>query len=275
MKKILFILFCFILLTIVFLFIVLFLNRDEGKGALQITSVPKSRVYLDGDFIGETPICKCQPQQLLPVGEYDIKIVSEQGTFTDFEQRVEINSAVLSVVDRTFGQGSSSSGSIITLSTIPDKNASEILVISFPDKAKIFLDDNEVGETPFLIKNVTASDHEIRLTKDGFSDKTVKIRTVSGFRLETDVYLGINDSALNLSSPSSSPSAQTVSQIQILSTPTGFLRVRSSASASSSEIGQVNPGEKYDLVSQQTDLYEIKLADGAMGWISSQYAQKL
>lgn len=274
MKKLLFILICFVILTIVFLFIVLFLNRDQGKGALQITSIPKSRVYLDGDFIGETPLCKCQPQQMLPIGEYDIKIVPEQEGLPSFEQRVTISSAVLSVIDRTFGPGSSSSGSVITLSAIPQDQGSQILVISFPDKAKILLDNNEVGVTPFLIKNITASDHEIKLTKEGFLDKTVKIRTVPGFRLETDIFMGINNSSDSSPQPFANP-AKANSQVKILTTPTGFLRVRSSASSSSSEVGRVNPGEKYDLINTQGDWYQIKLSDGTLGWISSQYAQKI
>lgn len=250
------------------------MNRDSGKGALQITSIPKSKVYLDGDFIGETPLCKCQPQQMLPVGQYEIKIVPEEDGLSTFEQRVQINSAVLTVVDRTFGVGSVSNGSIITLTTIPDKNDAQIMVISFPDKANIFLDNNSIGMTPLLLKNLTPSDHEIKLTKDGYLDKVVKIRAVSGFRLETDIYIGINDSSSPSLGSSSSANIKT-QQVEILPTPTGFLRVRLEANLSSLEVGKVIPGERYDLILQQGDWYQIKLGSGKLGWVSSQYVNKL
>ncbi|MCL5970413.1 MAG: SH3 domain-containing protein, partial [Patescibacteria group bacterium] len=81
-------------------------------------------------------------------------------------------------------------------------------------------------------------------------------------------------SAIPSSSPSSTqPAIQSV-KILILDTPTGFLRVRDSASLSGKEIAQVKPGEKYDFLSEQTGWFEIKLNDGKTGFISSQYSQK-
>lgn len=276
MKKLLFILFCFVILTIIFLFIVLILNRDDGRGALQITSSPsKSKVYLDGDFIGETPICKCKPEQMLAVGQYTVKIVPNDSNVQTFEQRIQINSSVLTVVDRGFAIGTGSSGSVIYLTSISDKKDAQLMVISFPGKAKILLDNNDSGVTPLLIKNLTASDHEIKLTRDGFFDKIVKIRTVAGFRLEIDIFLGIKDLSISDILLSSSSATLKRDQIEILSTPTGFLRVRSDSTLNSSESGRVIPGEKYDIVAQKDNWYQIKIKDGTLGWVSSQYAKKL
>ena len=275
MKKLLFILFCFIVLTVVFLVIVLVISKDSGRGALQLTSIPKSKAYLNNAYIGETPICRCQLSQMLPIGEYSIKLVPNVSGISEFDQTIQINSGVLSVIDRTFGQGLSGEASVITLDSISDQTNAQLLVISFPDKSNVFLDNNQVGTTPLLLNNLTPSDHEIKVSKDGFRDKIVKIRTVDGFRLETQVFLAINDSQ-NIASQAASTPPTTLKpvQVQILPTPTGFLRVRLSASLNSSEVGRVNPGEIYDLISQQGNWYEIKLTSGVLGWVSSQYATK-
>src|SRR3989338_5750686 len=58
------------------------------------------------------------------------------------------------------------------------------------------------------------------------------------------------------------PPAVTFQQGLILDTPTGFLNVRA--------------GEVYDLVSENTangGWYQIKLADGTVGWVTDQYAR--
>ena len=278
MKKFLLLLFSLIFLTIVFLFIVLILNKDSGKGALQVTSVPKSNVYLDGDYIGDTPLCKCEVSQMLPIGEYLVKLVPQASSSANFEQRIKINSSVqssvLTAVDRTFSVDSASSGSVITLNPLSDKNAVEIIVISFPNNARLILDNNEAGSTPLILKNLTTSDHEIKLEKEGYTDKVIKIRTVASFQLEAQVFLGIKSA--NLENSTSSPSATLKKeQVEILQTPTGFLRVRSDSNIGSSEIGQVKPGEVYDLVVDKQDWFQIKLKDGTLGWISSQYAKKI
>jgi uncharacterized protein YgiM (DUF1202 family) len=63
--------------------------------------------------------------------------------------------------------------------------------------------------------------------------------------------------------------------VLILQTPTGFLRVRDQASLNGAEIGQIKPGETYQLLDDKTTgWYQIQLTNGKTGWISSQYAQK-
>lgn len=63
-------------------------------------------------------------------------------------------------------------------------------------------------------------------------------------------------------------------KIEILSTPTGFLNVRNSPSASGGLKTQVKPGETFDLLEENpAGWYKIKLKDGE-GWVSSQYSRK-
>lgn len=257
---------------VIFTGAVFLLTRNTGRGALQVTSQPKSRVYVNGKFVGVTPLCKCELKEMLPSGEYRIRLVPEDSQFDPFENKITITPKVLTVVDRTFNKDGIASGSIISLTKLQDKNTIELEIISFPDKAKIFLDNNVTGFTPIQLSNLTESDHEIKLTRDGYQDKTVRIRTVKGFRLETLIFLGVSPS-LSSEDIEGSPQPE-VSKVLILQTPTGFLRVRESASISSREIGRVTPGEKYDLLQEGGGWFKIKLINGKEGWVSAQYAQK-
>lgn len=247
------------------------LNKNLGKGALQITSEPVSRVYLNGKLIGQTPLCRCELKDMLDVGNYNIRLVPTEGNFPPFEQKIPISAKVLTVVDRTFEDGGGSSGSVITLSKLSDKKDIALSVLSFPPQAKVILDSGDLGQTPLKTSDVTESDHEIKLSKNGYKDKLIRIRIIKGYQLSTIVFLGVNPP----SSPSATSSpAPSVSKILILDTPTGFLRVRSEPSLSGAQVGQVLPGEKYDLLDEQSGWYKIKLKDGASGWVSSQYSQK-
>jgi hypothetical protein len=216
---------------------------------------------------------------MIIAGIHSVRLVPLQGDLEPFEEKITITPSVLTVVDRTFGPGASSQGSVISLLPISDKKDAELLIVSFPNKSQIFLDSNPTGASPLLLKNLTVSDHEIQLTKDGYKDKTLKIRTVSGYKLEALVFLGVNltaatTSAIASPSPSVSPSPAVSVKVLILATPTGFLRVRQDAIITSSQIGTVNPGEKYDFIAEKPGWMEIRLANGQTGWISSQYAQK-
>ena len=199
-----------------------------------------------------------------------------EGNFTPFEDKITINKKTLTVVDKTFADNGESDGSVISLSSLSNKKDIEVLVISLPDKANVFLDSNPVGITPLLLKQVSESDHDIRLTRDGYKEKSIKIRTALGYRLNSLIFLGIShlsDIPLASSEALLAPTV-TISRVLILNTPTGFLRVRESNSISSSEIAQVKPGESYELVSETEDWLEIKLNDGRKGWVSSSYATK-
>src|SRR3989344_263982 len=276
MKRALFFLAPLLIAIIIFSGILFLLDRKNGKGALQVTSVPKSKVYLDKKLIGTTPLCACDLAQMLSVGDYTVKLVALEGNFTPFEDKITINKKTLTVVDKTFADNGESDGSVISLSSLSNKKDIEVLVISLPDKANVFLDSNPVGITPLLLKQVSESDHDIRLTRDGYKEKSIKIKTPLEYSFNSLIFLGIShlsDIPLASSEALLAPTV-TISRVLILNTPTGFLRVRESNSISSSEIAQVKPGESYELVSETEDWLEIKLNDGRKGWVSSSYATK-
>ncbi len=276
MKKIILYTVLILIVIVAFSGLVYLLNQKSGKGALQVTSTPQSKVYLDGKFIGNTPLCRCGVSNMLPIGNYTIQLSPVKADLKSFEEKITINKSTLTVVDRSFAIGSESAASIITLSPLGDNKEIELMVISFPSRSNVFLDNSPVGITPLLLKNITQSDHDLKITKDGYIDRSVRIRTTAGFVLKSIIYLGINPNISTSSSTFSqpTPSAPSVTKILILDTPTGFLRVRESSSLDSLEINRVKPGETFELVDEKEGWFEIKLSNGKLGWISTQYAKK-
>jgi len=280
MKKIILFIVPLLLAVIIFFGVTFFLDTSSGKGALQVTSIPKASVYLNDKKIGNTPLCKCEPKDLIKTGEYTIKLIPDEKDFKPFEEKITINKSTLTVVDREFLEGLQGNGNIITLSLISDKKTPELLVISVPKDANVFLDNNAVGATPLILKDVTESDHNLSVTKDGYKDRTIGIRTVAGYKLTSLVFLGINPIS---SSPSATQVATgsatiTIQKVVILDTPNGFLRVRKNNSTTSPEITRVSDGETLELIDEKEGWFEIKLASlsGGLktGWVSSDYAEK-
>jgi len=276
-KSFLFIIIPVILGLIVFSVSLIFLSKNSGVGAMQVTSSPISQVYLNGKFLGKSPICRCEGKDMLSVGQYTLKLVPTVGdNLSPYEEHITITKGVLTVVDREFGPGSFSEGSVISLLPLEDRNAIELFTVSFPVGANVKLDGNIVGTTPFFSKSETASDHDLQLSKDGYKDKTIHIHTTSGYKLTAVITLSTLSqdatSAAVFQIPTPSPIAKI--KITILDTPTGFLRVRESPSLGASETAKVKPGDTFDYLDQQDGWYKIQLPDGTSGWVNSQYVTK-
>ena len=138
MKKLIFIISPFLIAILIFSIIILFVSRNKDRGALQVTSTPLSKVYLNGKLVGQTPLCKCDLNSMIEVGDYTLKVVPNEGNFDPFEQKITISPKVLTVVDRTFAPQALAQATIISLNPLTDKNQNQISVISFPIKHKFF-----------------------------------------------------------------------------------------------------------------------------------------
>lgn len=63
--------------------------------------------------------------------------------------------------------------------------------------------------------------------------------------------------------------------VEILETPTGFLNVREGPGTNFKKVGQIKPGEAYELLSTNAEKtwYQIKISETLSGWIINQYAK--
>lgn len=248
----------------------------KGKGALQVTSSVQAKVLLNGKEIGSTPLCKCDQNDRIEEGLYTLQLIPVDSS-QSFMTKVQVNKGVLTAVDRTFLPGSYASSYTLLLEKNFSNNA-DLAVYSVPSESLVTVDGNDSGVTPLLLKNVSASEHEIELQKGGYGKKTIRLRTVPGYKLVVQAVLGtVPNSSETLPgsevSPTPTPTPVQKDTVTILSTPTGFLRVRADSNVNSAEVGRVNPGDILPLLSQKPGWYKIQLSD-KMGWISSDFAKK-
>lgn len=284
-----------ILLTVVSLFLSSCSLKKDGPSALQISSNPKTTVYLDDKESGKTPF---YDEKLKP-GEYTLKLVPENSQYVTWEAKIKLNPDVLTVVNRDLGFSTEmSAGEILNLEKNPQGDSSDVSIVTTPNLANVKFDKQDQGQSPTLIKNTTPSDHEISVSMPGYIDRSIKVKTVSGYKLNASIQLasitGSIPSPSNEPASSATPSAKATStpkatspaqtetpvvtdpnKVLILDTPTGWLRVRAEPSLNASESGKVNPGEKYPYISEQTGWVKIEYATDKEGWVSSQYIKKI
>lgn len=271
----------FLIIIVVVMSIRHFNMQQMQKGALQVTSKPVSKVYLDDKYIGRTPISKTEPADMLQAGNYNIKLEPLDTAYQPYQEKISIATGIMTVVDRTFRMDSLSEGSVISLSPLNDKNSSELEVIAIPVGSSVTLDSEPIGTTPLLHKDPTESDHIIRVKKNGYNEKSIRIRTPKGFKLTVIAYLSIGEDSNPADDNDISPSPLSITttptpapSVLILDTPTGFLRVRQTPDINSSQITTVAPGSTYPLLSEQTGWFQIKLENEQTGWVSSEYSRK-
>lgn len=293
----------FLLLVILIALIVgvfLYINSQKtGYAALRVNSNPKAKVYLDDKFVGET----LYYDEKLKAKEYTVKIVPPDGSpQISYTTLVKLTTGTLTVISRELGENeASSSGEILRLDKITDKNGSEISVITNPDGAAVKVDNADQGQSPVVVKNVALGDHDILISKENYKDKLVRAKTIAGYQLVISVQLAespkevtptptpevsLTPGAKTTLTPTKkltpTPTTKVASgsatiekpYVLIKDTPTGWLRVRETPSTTGIELAKVNPGDKYALVDSQTGWVKIKYEGTKTGWVSDQYVEK-
>jgi len=258
----LFIIFVPVILALIVFSVILFLiSVYKDKGALNVKSNETAKVYLDGRFIGQTPFCKCKDSNLLESGLHTLRLISEKDK-QEFNTTIEISPNALTVVERNF-QKELSDASIITLSKILE-DETKISVLTYPSDSSIELDGKYIGKAPHL-SSIVSGNHSIKVSKDKYKDKVLSVVVAKGYKLEVVVYLG----------KSQNSNSQKLQQVEILETPTGFLRVRESPFLQGVEVTRVYPGDKFRFLQEKAGWFEIEISKGKTGWVSGQYSKKI
>jgi PEGA domain/Bacterial SH3 domain len=282
-----------------------FLKSRSQNGVLKVLSSPLAKVIINGKEIGSTSL-----EKTYPVGTYTLRLepLDTSTNATPWEGKIDIYSNARTEVEQELGLDANSSSGII-LTVRKSDNARDKGLISVetdPKGALVLLDGEEIGISP--LQSVTAEQgiHEITIVSTGFFRKQKKVRIEKGYEVIANFKLAIDSSVKKideLSAASGSAELQVAStsaksttpsptkaitptpkggtsttgsgSVEILDTPTGWLRVREEPSTTASEAAKVNPGEKYPIAGQQTGWYKIEYKKGFFGWISSTYAKKV
>ncbi len=241
--------------------------KPKPAGVL-IESTPTADVFIDGVRVGKTPY-----EATRKPGEVVVKLVpTGSSALVPFEAKIILASGIKTVITREFAETeSASSGEIISFEKIGGSETS-LAVVSIPDSAQISVDGNVWGFAP-KISNIAPGEHQLVISANGYKDTTVSVKTVAGYKLTAIIKLAGGN--LPVTTPTPTPSPKTL--IEILPTPTGFLRVRGEPRISAPEVAQVKPGEKFPLVEedQSSGWFKIEYLSGQTGWVSNQYAKKI
>ena len=230
--------------------------------ALQVTSTPQASVFLDGKHIGKTPFYSDQ----LKAQEYTIKVTVSDATYVD---KITLTQGTLTVVNRDLSSNFlAQSGE--NLSLVPSSHG--FFVISWPADADITIDGKYIAKTPSLVKDLIDTEHKVLISKTGFVDREFAIKSSSKYQLLADVTLA-SQVAKGVTPKQTTHQAE-AKQVEILSAPGGFVRLRRDPNTKSEEIGRIKSGETAEVIQETDDYFQVKF-EGKLGWIPTQYTKEV
>ena len=258
--------------------------------ALHVTSIPKAQVFVDGKDMGKSPL---KSEKIIP-GDHIIRVVAESASYVSWQGKIKFTPQIATVINRVLGPTEVlSSGEIVNMEPLEDSKTAELAVVSSPDGAKVVMDNNDVGLTPFAQKNTNIGEHELVISFPGYTQRLIKVKTRAGYRLIVNVQLAqiltmitpvpdlteISSSSATISAEVVTPTPSVSGQperprIKVLDTSTGWLRVRENPSISGKEMTKIYPGEYYSYIDEQAGWVKIKLDKDREGWISVQFVEK-
>lgn len=247
-------------------------NRfSPTQAGIQIEANPSATVYINGEQVGTTPF-----EQARAPGEITVRLVpnASNGPLSTWETKLTLTAGINTVVKRDFGQTDAlSSGEILSFERVAGNSAS-LTIVSSPDASQISLDGQIKGFTPIKLDSVSSGDHEIVVSHSGFLERRINARAQPGYRLTVFAKLAQTEEEAELE-PKEAEMQET--KVEILTTPTGFLRVRKEATTASEELGRVTPGKKYTYLDENEDAswFKIEYEEGKEGWVSAQYVKKI
>lgn len=273
------------------------------KSGIQVTSSTQVEVSLNNESLGKTPIYQDKGKP----GNYTLRLTPSDTTLQPWETQVSLINGVYTVVDYQFGiTPDQSSYYILTYEKLTDKNRTEIVFVTTPSNTPVSIDGNPSGFSSSPITNITSGGHKISFAPAGYQEKSVGVNVIDGYRLIINTQLATQTivptptptptatPSAELKDTTSTPTKTTTSTtnitplpkqsttsatlakpyVEILDTPTGWLKVREDATVNSTELAKVNPGDRFSYrESTATGWFEIEYATGKWAFVSSQYAK--
>ena len=254
--------------------------KPKSAGLL-IETNPEATVFINGEQVGRTKY-----DETMKPGEVTIKLVPDSfdKPLAPYETKLNLVSGIKTILQRDFGDSEkTSSGVTISFEKIGGDETG-LSVISTPDESQVTVDGQIRGFTPYKTTTITEGEHEIMVSSQGYADKVVLVKTRKSHQLTADVKLAPGGDEVKEEEKQKDSGdepldeesgAEELDQIEIIDTPTGFLRVRVEPSTLAKEVAQVDPGDTFDLLDtdEDTGWYKIEYEEGSEGWISNKYAK--
>jgi hypothetical protein len=272
------------------------MNPFAKKAGIQVTSSPEANVLINGESVGKTPVYIDNKKP----GNYTVQMTAADSGQT-WEGKVDLLGGTLTTIHREFGETPDKSHSYsLSFEKLSNNKSAAVNIVSLPANATISIDGKPQGFTPLSL-DIDSGAHVFTFTAPGFQDKIVNASVQPGYRLVLNFTMAAMDitptptptiatSSAALTTPTPTPTKTAVTPlpkqatssaaiakpyVEILSTPTNFLRVRDAASTSGVELAQVLPGEKfaYKADGSTASWYQIEYLKGKWGFVSATYAK--
>lgn len=263
-------------------------NLKPKVAGIHVETNPPALLFVDGEQIGRTPY-----KGNIKPGEKIIKLVPEsfEKPLAPYEIKINLGSGVETVIRREFSESDDrSSGEIISFEKI-EKDRASLVAVTLPESVELTIDGYQKIITPYKMNEISPGEHTLTFSTAGYFDKFLRVKTNKGYKLTVIVQLALSDQEIDLlpEEISTTNEEKKKEQVEILSTPVGFLRVRAEPSSLGAEVGQVKPGGTFDLIEEdeKTGWYKIEFvpvqaggeeveatSSAKQGWVSNQYARK-
>ena len=255
-------------------------GRPKGAGLL-IETNPVSSVFINGELSGRTPY-----EEVRKAGEVTVKLVPEsfERPLAPYETKVTLVSGVQTVSHWEFGESEElGQGEIVSFEKA-GKEDTALSVVTIPFSSQFEIDGGIKVFTPYKTSSIAPGEHTLFFSSKGFLDRTIRVKAVSGYKLTAIVQLAQNPEVMEeVVTEEVQGQKEKKIEVEILSTPTGFLRVRAEPSTLGEEIGQVEPGERYPFLEEdeKTGWFKIEFSSAGtneevkQGWVSNTYAKKI
>lgn len=272
-------------------------SQQTQAGRIKILSSPTAGIFIDNVSVGRTPY-----EGRIDIGEHEIKLIPE-GIATDtvsWQSNVNILNGTLTYINRELGSSEvTSAGEMFTVTDkefeTTDRNNGEVYVLTEPNGAIVYLNNDEKGVAPLVLRDVPKGDHELSVYLPGFFRRTHKVNVEAGKQTRATFTLSVDQTKQSLDEVIEQRDERIASEeaekaeeeeefqqdsedeqeerivIVIDETSTGWLRVRASAGVGSEEVGRVDPGDEFEVLDEQSGWYQIEYDGRNTGWVSSQF----
>ena len=133
------------------------------------TEFTKASVYLNSESLGQTPL----QVKSIGAGEYTLTLKPEFKFVEPLSIPIKLIGHRTTVVRAQLGPSERTTSYIIVYS-YPKEGVDLVVKTVYPG-AHVFVDDNEVGVTPLILKQLNPGKHTIQLKRDGFRPIKVEI----------------------------------------------------------------------------------------------------
>jgi hypothetical protein len=152
------------------------LGNLSGKAAMSVSVLDgNAEVYLNNDYLGTTPF----DADDIKAGENKIRVKNERTTYDVALTFMPNSELVLNRdlgVSDVFSSGQNFWIEKADLGTV-------MSIVSEPSGAKVYVDNTEVGTTPYSTSNLSDGEYELRVEKTGYEAQTARIKIQKGFKL--------------------------------------------------------------------------------------------